>query len=230
MKRLRVLTGLALIAMMSAGVAVAEPVAFKLDPSHTDVGFSIRHFFSRVPGKFNKFEGTIQLDEKNLGASSVVATIDASSIDTNHERRDTHLRSGDFFDVEKTPTITFKSTKVTPGQNGSFQVAGDLTIRGITKPVTLDCQFLGSGDVVVEGRPNGTRAGFEAKTTVNRKDFGIVWNRTLDQGGAMLGDDVAITISVEAIKEGSMPERPAAAAKPADAGKAATDKTPTDKK
>jgi polyisoprenoid-binding protein YceI len=222
MKGPRFLMAIALLATMNAGVAGAQPHAFKLDPSHTDVGFSIRHFFSRVPGKFNKFEGTIQLDQKNLAGSSVVATIDAASIDTNHERRDTHLKSGDFFDVEKTPTITFKSTKVTAGESGAFQVAGDLTIRGITKPVTLDCQFLGSGDVVVEGRPNGTRAGFEAKTTVNRKDFGIVWNRTLDQGGAMLGDDVAIVIQVEAIKEGSMPARQApAAAKPAETEKSA---------
>jgi polyisoprenoid-binding protein YceI len=202
-------TSLALF--LTAAVALADPQVYKLDGNHTQVGFNVRHFFSKVPGQFNKFDGQISLDEKNWANSSVEATIDAASVDTNNEKRDAHLKSADFFEVEKYPTLTFKSTKVTPAGEGKLKVDGDLTIRGVTKPVVLDVDVLGAGQVAIGGN-SMSRAGFEAKTRVNRKDFGILWNKNLDQGGTLLGDDVDIVILVEAMKA----EPPKAAdAKPA---------------
>lgn len=188
---------LALVAATS--VASAEPKQFIIDRSHTEVGFSIRHFFSKVHGEFSDFSGTINFDEKNLANSTVEVTIQDTSIFTGNDRRDNHLRTEDFFWQEKYPTITFKSTKVTPGkEKNHYNVAGNLTIRDVTKPVVLESELLGMGPVAMAGRDMGTRAGFMGKTTINRKDYGIVWNKALDQGGAMLGDDVEITLEVEA--------------------------------
>ena len=201
-----VLTALSLCTLASA--SLSAPQTFNIDPVHSQVGFGIRHFFSRVPGRFNEFSGTLQLDEKNLAASSVEATIKTASIFTSNERRDGHLRSQDFFWADSFPTLTFKSTKVTPGANGKLQIAGDLTMRGVTKPVVLDGSFLGAGEIGIGGRSMGYRASFEATTTVNRKDYGISWNKVLDQGGTMLGDDVAITIAIEAVR--AEPEKAAA--------------------
>jgi polyisoprenoid-binding protein YceI len=182
-----------------ASIASAAPQTFVIDRSHSEVGFNVRHFFSRVHGSFADFSGSITYDPEKLAASSVEVTIRDSSIYTANERRDNHLRSEDFFWTEKHPLITFKSTKVLPGADAEhFQVAGDLTIRDVTKPVTLDVEMLGIGQPTMEGRDMGTRAGFEATTRINRKDYGIVWNKTIDQGGAMLSDDVDIVLNVEA--------------------------------
>jgi polyisoprenoid-binding protein YceI len=188
---------LALLAIAAPALA-ADP--FKIDPAHSQVSFTIRHFFSRVTGRFNEFSGNIQLDEKSLGNSSVDATITTASIFTGQERRDNHLRSPDFFWADSFPTLSFKSTKVTPGEGNKFKLAGDLTMRGVTRPVVLDGTFLGAGAVAMGGQPGRYLAGFEATGTVNRKDFNISWNKTLDQGGTMLGDDVTITLAVEAAK------------------------------
>jgi polyisoprenoid-binding protein YceI len=196
LRRSFLLASLALAVGVTA--AHAEPLAFTIDPNHSTVGFSVRHFFSRVSGRFKDFSGTVQYDEKNLAASSVDVTIQAATITTENDRRDADLRSSDFFAVDSFPTLTFKSTKVVPGSNGAFQIQGDLTMHGVTRPVTLEASLLGVGDVSMGGRGIRRVAGFEAKTTINRKDYGIVWNRTLDQGGTMLGDDVAITLSIEA--------------------------------
>ena len=185
---------LASLLSLTAATAFAEPVTFEIDPTHSQIAFSVRHFFSKVPGRFNEFEGKIQLDDKDASKSSVVVNIKTASIDTHNERRDNHLRSNDFFAADSFPTITFKSTKVTPGAEGKVKIDGDLTIRGVTRPVTLDAAFLGSGTM----GPMGKVAGWEATTTVNRKDFNVSWDRVLDQGGTMLGEDVAITIGVEA--------------------------------
>jgi polyisoprenoid-binding protein YceI len=183
--------------VLGATAAAAEPKPYRIDPNHSLVGFNIRHFFSRTPGRFKDYTGTIMLDDKNLAASSVEITIQAASIDTENERRDSDLRSKNFFQVDSFPTLTFKSTKVVPGPGQEFLINGDLTIRGVTKPVTLQATTTGMGDVAMNGRPPRKMAGFEAKTTLNRKDFGIVWNQVLDQGGTMLGDDVAITLQIE---------------------------------
>jgi len=200
-----------------AVAATAGPRTYQIDQAHSEVGFDIRHFFAKVHGRFDDYSGTIVFDPANLAASTVEVAIRDSSIDTAHEKRDKHLRSQDFFWVEKYPALTFKSTKVIPGPDSShFQVAGVLTIRGITKPVTLDVEYLGMGRVAIGGNSLGTQAGFTATTTVNRKDWGIVWNRTLDQGGTLLGDEVAIVLKVAA---GSPdPPQPEAATTPAPAG------------
>ncbi len=199
MKRFNWLLSLAAITLATA--ASAAPAKFTFDPAHTGVGFSIRHIFSKVPGKFTDFSGTLLYDNKALPASSVEFTIQAKSINTANEKRDGHLRSPDFFDVEKFPTLTFKSTKVSAIKDGKFTVAGDLTIRDVTKPVTLDCELLGEGPFGMGGQSMGYRAGFDATTTIDRKDYGVIWNKALDNGGTLLGDDVRIELHVEAVRQ-----------------------------
>ena len=189
------LVGLALLlALTVTSVAQAAPTTWTIDPVHSQVGFSIRHFFSKVPGNFTKFSGTIVYDPDKPEASSTKVEIDAASINTENEKRDAHLKSEDFFYAEKYPTLTFVSNKVVSAGKGKLTVQGDLTMRGVTKPVTLEVTFLGAGPTF-EGEQ---RAGFEATTKVNRKDFNILWNRALDQGGTLLGDDVDIKIGIEA--------------------------------
>ena len=152
----RILSLAALAAFAAA--ASAEPRTYQIDPAHSEVGFDIRHFFAKVHGRFDDYSGTIIFDPANLAASTVEVAIRDSSIDTAQEKRDKHLRSQDFFWVEKYPALTFKSTKVIPGPDSShFQVAGDLTIRGITKPVTLDVEYLGMGRVAIGGNSLGTQ-------------------------------------------------------------------------
>ena len=207
---LAVLAGTVLVAAASA-----EPLNYKFDTNHSVVGFKIRHFFSKVAGRFNEFGGTVVFDDKNLATSSVDVTIQAASIFTNNERRDNDLRSANFFEVEKYPTLAFKSTKVVPGENGKFKLIGNLTMHGVTKPVELDAELVGMGPVSIEGRAMGSRAGFVASATLDRKEFGIIWNRTLDQGGTMLGDDVAIDIEVELVQEMPKGELEAARTEPA---------------
>jgi polyisoprenoid-binding protein YceI len=209
-----------LVIMLCATMAAAAPQEFRIDPGHSLVGFNIRHFFTRVSGRFKDFSGTIQFDDKNLAASSVEVTIQTASINTENEHRDGDLRGAGFFNADSFPTITFKSSKVTPGPDKSFLIYGDLNMHGVTKPVTLEATLVGVGDVGMGGRGARTVAGFEAKGTLDRKDFGILWNRTLDQGGTMLGDDVALTLTVEAGKVDPNAARPPAGGKPA----AATDK------
>jgi polyisoprenoid-binding protein YceI len=162
---------------------------YAIDPVHSSVGFTIRHFFTNVPGVFTKFSGTIAVDRDNLQNSSVTATIEVPSVDTRTQQRDDHLRSPAFFDAAKFPTMTFKSTAWTQTAEGVFDVAGDLTIKGVTKPVVLKVKLLGFGP----GMPPGTMlSGWEASTTLNRNDFGIT---TFPK---VLGDDVAVAISIEA--------------------------------
>jgi len=201
MKRSRSLAAPALIlgALLLAAPVLAAPQTYEIDPVHSRVEFTIRHMFSKVTGSFGKFQGTVQYDAASPATSTVKAEIDASSIDTNNERRDGHLKSADFFDVAKYPTLTFTSSKVTAGDQGKLKVEGTLTIHGISKPVVLDAAFLGSGP----GLDGVMRAGFEATTKVDRKDYGIVWNKTLDQGGSLLGDDVDINLEIEAVAPGA---------------------------
>lgn len=206
----RPITLAALVLAVASSSALAAPLSYKIDTAHSEVSFRVRHFFSKTPGKFTDYSGTVQYDDKNLAASSVDVTIQAASINTNHEKRDADLKSANFFEVEKYPTLTFKSTKIVPGAENKFKIEGNLTIRDVTKPVVLDAEFLGAAPVAIGGRDLGTRAGFAATTTINRKDYGIIWNRNLDQGGTLLGDDVEITLAMEL-----MPDKPAGDAKPA---------------
>ena len=170
----------------------AFATSWLIDTNHSSVGFSIRHFFAKVPGNFDKFSGTIEFDPANPTAASVKVDIDPASINTKTQKRDDHLRSADFFDVAKFPAMSFESTKVTKGEGNALEMQGNLTMHGVTKPVTLKVNFLGAGPAF-----GGQRAGFEATTTIDRKEWGINWNKTLDNG-TMLGDDVAINIGIEA--------------------------------
>ena len=169
---------------------------WQLDPAHTTVEFSAKHMmFTTVKGHFGAVKGTIRLDEQDISRSSVEAEIDAASLDTRTEQRDTHLRSQDFLHVEQHPTITFKSTRVERAGEDRFKVAGDLTIRGTTREVVLDTALTGRGK-----SPFGTTvAGFEATTTINRKDFGLNWNVALEAGGFLVGDTIKISIDAEAV-------------------------------
>ena len=186
------------VVLASVSIASAAPITWKVDPNHTEVGFEVRHFFSKVHGRFRDFEGTIVFDEADPSAIKVEATAKVVSVDTGNERRDADLKSPNFFEAEKNPTLTFKSTKVTKAGKDKYKVAGDLTMRGVTKPVTFDAEFLGASTVGVDGQSWGSRAGFAATAVVNRKDFGISWNQTLDNGSLMLGDMVTITLNIEA--------------------------------
>ena len=178
--------------------AAATAATWDLDPAHTSVQFSVRHLMvSNVRGEFGKVSGTVQADEADPTRSKIEAEIDAASIDTRIEKRDTHLRSADFLDVAKYPKITFVSTKIEPAGAGHFKVSGDLTLHGVTRPVVLDVE----GPTPEIKDPWGkTRAGAQATTKINRKDFGLTWNQTLDAGGVAVGDEVTITIDVEATK------------------------------
>lgn len=189
------------LAAFAGAPAVLAADTYSLDPNHTTVGFSVRHFFTKVPGKFTKFEGTIQYDGTDLSKSSVTVSIETASIDTEVADRDKHLKSPDFFDAEKYPKITFVSTKVKPTGPNKMQVEGTLTIRGVTKTVTLDVDLLGSGPDAW----GGYRAGFEAHTKINRMDYGVAWNRVVEGGGSVLGDDVDINLSIEAIRQAPKP-------------------------
>jgi polyisoprenoid-binding protein YceI len=191
-----VLAGLALV--LAASASFAAPVRYSVDKAHTEVGFDVRHFFSRVHGRFNDFQGTVVFDESDPSKISVDATAVTASISTDNEKRDAHLKTADFFDAEKYPTLSFKSTKVTADSNGKYKIAGDLTMRGVTRPVVFDAEFLGAGAVGVGGQNWGTKAGFTATTVVNRKDFGINWNKALDNGGLMLADEVTLVLNLEA--------------------------------
>ena len=168
---------------------------FTVDPAHSEVTFQIRHLVSQVRGRFNDFTGTIQMDPKNLPGSSVEFQIKAASIDTNQPDRDKHLRSADFFDVEKFPEITFKSKSVKAAGKDTYNVTGTLTMHGVSKEVTLPVTYLGQANM------RGVRAGFATTTTLDRKDYGIVWNRALDNGGGILGDDVKVEINLETVKK-----------------------------
>jgi polyisoprenoid-binding protein YceI len=211
-----------------AGTALSEPRTYAFDRAHSEVGFDIRHFFNKTHGRFNDYSGSLVFDENNVAASSVEVAINDSSIYTGNERRDNDLRGENFFWAAKYPKVTFKSTKVTPGATKErFQVAGDLTIRDVTKPVVLDVEYLGSAPIKLKGpdgslRDLGHQAGFIGKVTVNRKDFGIVWNQTMDTGGMMLADDVDITLNIAAVSRPPAPPAggaggPAPGAAPKDA-------------
>lgn len=175
--------------------AVAGATAWDVDAAHSSVHFSVRHFFTPVPGNFGDFEGTIHYDPEKPAEGSVKFTVQADSIDTGNDNRDEHLRSADFFHVEEYPTLSFESTNVKPAGDNQLMVTGDFTMHGETKKITIPVEFLGAMDT-----PMGTRSGFSTEFTVDRKDYGINWNRALDSGGAVLGDEVTIEVHVEAKK------------------------------
>ncbi|RMG83205.1 MAG: polyisoprenoid-binding protein [Chloroflexi bacterium] len=169
---------------------------WNIDPAHTGVEFSVRHMMvSKVRGKFTGVSGTIEFDPENPTTGAVDVTIDAATINTGVEDRDNHLRSADFLEVEKYPTITFKSTKVEPTGENTAKVYGNLTIHGVTREVVLEAEYNGSGT-----SPYGqTIVGFSATTKINREDFGLTWNVALEAGGWLVGKEITISLEVEAI-------------------------------
>jgi polyisoprenoid-binding protein YceI len=184
--------------LMAAALALASPAlaaeTYQFDKAHTTVGFQVRHIFTMVGGRFTDFTGTIQVDRAKPESSSVEFTIQAKSIDTNEPRRDEHLRSADFFDVANHPTISFRSTAVRANGKNAWLVVGDLTLRGVTRSVTLPVSLLGEGK-----DPWGNeKMGFETSTALSRTDYGLTWNKELEAGGVLLGDEVKIQISIEA--------------------------------
>jgi polyisoprenoid-binding protein YceI len=171
---------------------------WNIDPTHSVAEFKVKHMMiSNVKGQFAKVSGVLNFDETDLAKSQVQAVIEAASINTRDEQRDTHLKSADFFHVEQHPTLSFKSTRITQKGDGELSVAGDLTIRGVTKPVI----FTVEGPTPPGKDPWGnTRIGLSATTKINRKDFGLTWNAALETGGILVGDEVTITLDVQFVK------------------------------
>jgi polyisoprenoid-binding protein YceI len=206
MFRRRALAALALALALPAASLYADKETFVLDKNHTEIGFKVRHFVSKVGGRFARFEGTISLDRSKPEDTAVDVKIDAASLDTGNPNRDKHLNSPDFFDTAKFPDITFKSTKVASKGKDTYEVTGDLTMRGVTKPVTLTVTANGFTN---DGR-GGQKTGFDIAGRLNRKDWGVNWNAMVDSS-PMLSDDVDILITVEANKPAPKPAAPAAA-------------------
>lgn len=183
---------------MSANAPQSATTTWNFDPAHTTAEFKVKHMMiTNVKGQFTSVTGVLTLDETDITNSRVEASIEAASINTREADRDTHLKSADFFDVEKFPTLTFASTRVTQKGTGDLEVEGDLTIHGVTRKVV----FAVEGPTPPGKDPWGnTRLGASATTKINRKDFGLMWNAALETGGILVGDEVRITVDVEAIK------------------------------
>jgi polyisoprenoid-binding protein YceI len=171
---------------------------WNIDPTHSAIGFSVRHMVvSKTRGRFNKWSGQLRFDAENPAASSVEVNIDPASLDTGDAQRDTHLRSPDFFDVEKYPSAAFQSTNVEVAGADRYRVTGNLTVHGVTRPVVLFVTYEGSG----KDPWGGERAGFSATTTIDRKDFGLEWNKALETGGLLVGEKVELNLEIEAVKQ-----------------------------
>lgn len=202
----------AVAALVLASPSLAFAAEFVIDSAHSAANFSVKHMMvSNVRGAFSKVTGSANIDEKDITKSTVEAVIDATTVNTNEPKRDEHLRSADFFDTAKYPTITFKSTKVEQaGQN--LKVTGNLTLHGVTKPVVLDVE----GFTTEAKDPWGnTKRGGTATTKINRKDFGLGWNSVLETGGVAVGEEVAITLDLELNKKQPPAVKPASGTAPA---------------
>ena len=170
---------------------------YTIDKSHSEATFQVRHLVSKVSGKFEDFDGKINIDPNKPAASTVEFTIEASTVNTGVADRDKHLRTADFFDTEKFPEITFKSTSIkSSGKKDVYTVTGNLTMRGVTKQITFPVQFLG----FIRDPWGNDKAGFSLATTLNRKDYGVNWNKALDNGGVLVSDEVDVAINIEAQK------------------------------
>lgn len=192
-----------LLTFFAAAAVLASAAEYQIDPTHSAAQFSVKHLMvSKVRGQFSKVTGTVSFDPQNLKASSIKATIDMNTVDTRDPQRDGHLKSPDFFDVAKFPTMTFESTKLYQ-EGGKLKAAGNLTIKGVTKPVVLTID--GPGPEVKDPWGN-LRLGASASTVINRQDFGVTWNKNLDGGGVMLSDEVAIDLDIEITRKPDAPK------------------------
>lgn len=178
----------------------AAPVVtgtYSIDPTHSRIGFVARHaMVTKVRGSFNEFDGSGYIDVENPAASSLSVTIQAASIDTRNVDRDAHLRGNDFFDMDSYPTISFASTAIVPADDSAYRVTGDLTIKAVTRPVTLDLELTGTA----QDPWGNTRLGLEGATVINRKDWGVSWNAALDTGGVLVSDKVTLEFEISAIR------------------------------
>ena len=196
MKMSRRRIALALAASLFAARALAE--TYVADRVHSQTTFQVRHLMAKVRGRFTDFDATITGELSKPETAKVEFTVKTASIDTDNESRDKHLRTADFFDSEKYPEMTFRSSKITPRGKDLYDVAGTLTLRGVAKEVVLPVKYLGRTIKDLGGRE---KLGFETEITLNRKDFGLVWNRALDSGSVLLGDDVWVSVSLEVVKQ-----------------------------
>ncbi len=172
-----------------------QATTYDIDTAHSQIGFGIRHMVSKTKGSFNDYTGTINFDAQKPEALSANVTIKTASVNTANEKRDEHLRSADFFNVEKFPEMTFKTTSVKSTGANKFEVTGDLTMLGVTKPVTLQAEMTGT----IDDPWGNQRVGFTATGKLNRKDYGMVFNMAMDKGGVVLGDDVDLLIEAEGV-------------------------------
>jgi polyisoprenoid-binding protein YceI len=210
---------------VAAYAAPSQASVWDIDATHSSVEFSVRHMMvSTVKGRFDKVTGTVNLDDKNPTKSTVDLTIDPTTIDTHEAKRDGHLKSPDFFDVAKFPTITFKSTKIDKAGKAKFKVTGDLTMHGVTKPVTLMVEGPAPG---LKNPFGGVSSGASASGKINRKDWGLTWNKPLESaGGVLVGDEVTLDVNLELLKKAETAEAAPAAAPAAAAAAAAPAKAP----
>lgn len=197
--QLRKILVLAGVTLLTSAASFAATSTWKFDPMHTAAQFSVRHLtISTVRGAFSKVTGTVELDDQDVSQSKVDVSIDVSTVDTREPARDKDLRSDHFFDVEHFPTMTFKSTKVEQAGAGKLKVTGNLTIRGVTKEVVLDVD---GPTAPIKDQYGNQRAAVNATTKINRQDFGVKWNATIDGGGVVVGDEVNINIDAEMVKQ-----------------------------
>jgi polyisoprenoid-binding protein YceI len=192
-----VLTAGAAFLLALQALPAQAPVTYNIDPVHSSVSFKIRHIVSKVEGRFRDFSGTVVGDPAAKTGASVNLSIKTASVDTGNEARDKHLKSADFFDVEKYPEITFKSDKIVAKGGDRYEAVGTFTMHGVSKQITVPVTFAGIG----KDPKGGEHAGFSVSTTLNRKDYGITFNQALDTGGMLLGEDVEISIELEAVKK-----------------------------
>jgi polyisoprenoid-binding protein YceI len=185
--------------IVSAVPVIAFGATYQVDPDHSNFQFKVRHMtVSNVKGEFKKVKGVVQMDDRNLTGLTAEINIDAASVDTDHAKRDEHLRSEDFFYVAKYPTITFVSKNISKTDDGRLKVVGDLTIRGVTKEITVDVE----GPTPEVKDPGGNiRRGAAGTAKINRKDFGMAWSKTLDGGGLVVGDEVSISVEIELVRK-----------------------------
>jgi len=182
----------------------AQETSWKVDQAHSKVLFSVSHMvISEVSGRFNDFDASLVQTSDDLSGSKLNASIKVNSINTDNEGRDKHLKSPDFFDAEKNPEITFVSKSFEKTGKNTYKVTGDLTMKGVTKPVVLDTKFNGQ----LKDPMGNVRAGFKATTTVNRTDFGVKWNKTLETGGLLIGEKVEVTINIEMLKQAGVEKK-----------------------
>src|SRR5580658_2460654 len=188
-------------------VTSVNAAEYGFDKAHSHIGFSVKHILSKVPGEFKDYDGSFSFDPANPGSGKIDVTIQAASISTDNDMRDHHLQSPDFFDAEKYPTITFKSTSVSKGDGDTkYKVVGDLTLHGVTKSVTLDVDYLGADTMPLgkDGKMTANIVGFSATTTIDRRDYGLVWNKTLASGNLMVSNDVAISLDIAGMDKASL--------------------------